>query len=129
MSVAGCSECICSGCLLRNSGRCPYGECYDEHRAKVNPYDAEHPNDPPRKFWSNWNKPGEQAHWCRGGMFYPAVACEHYIPYQEEKTVCKSCLEANVVIFQDGYIRCSIIDTIGCEECFHRFEKEEQGEN
>lgn len=123
MSVAGCSDCLCRSCLLWWSGRCPFGECYDEHRAKINPYDTAHPNMPPRKLWSNWNKPGEQAHWCRGGTFYPTNSCEHYIIYQEEKTICKSCLESNVTVFQDGYINCSILDSIGCQECYRRFEQ------
>ena len=124
MTVGGCGSCICRSCLLNASERCPYGVCFDEHRAKINPYDKAHPDKPPRTLWSEWNKPGEQAYWCRGGTFYPADACEHYISYLEEATICKSCLEANVVIYQDGYIRCSLIDTLGCEECYRRFEKE-----
>lgn len=28
---------------------------------------------------------------------------------------------SNVQVFQDGYIQCSIIDSIGCKECYQRF--------
>ncbi len=117
-----CYKCLCRNCLLWWSNRCPYGGCYDEHRAKVNPYDAAHPNDPPRKLWTEWNKPGEQAPWCRGGTTYPTASCEYHIPYDDSQTKVQSCLLANVTIFQDGYISCSIIDSIGCQECYERFE-------
>lgn len=68
-SVAGCDKCICKDCLYWWSERCPYGECYDDRRAKEIPYEAAHPDQPPRTGWSNWRE--DQNHWCRGGVFYP----------------------------------------------------------
>lgn len=116
-----CGDCICKKCLYRWSGRCPYGGCWDDYRAEVDPYDAAHPDQPPRKWWSNWNKPGEQAHWCRGGCFYPVYYCPHFVKYQEQEHIVKTCLGENVSIFQDGYIQCSMVDSIGCQECYRRF--------
>ncbi|MDT4377355.1 hypothetical protein RO787_29015, partial [Blautia coccoides] len=72
----GCGQCVCRNCLYWWSDRCPYGGCWDNHRAETDPYDKAHPDKPPRTVWSHWDKPGEQAHWCRGGTFYPA----HYCP-------------------------------------------------
>lgn len=117
----GCQACICRGCLMWWSSRCPYGECYDSHRAAVNPYDAAHPGKPPRTLWSSWRT--DQAFWCRGGTFYAAVWCEHYVRYSGESSV-RSCLGQNVQVFQDGYILCGIIDTVGCTECYRRFEEQ-----
>lgn len=125
----GC-ECICNNCLYWWSRRCPYGDCYDDHRAKADPYDKAHPGEPPRKQWSDWNKPGEQAHWCRGGIFYPAYYCEHFVKYKGQQV--KECIKANVSVFQDGYIHCSMIDSYGCERCYaeleEKIEREEEGE-
>ena len=117
--IAGCGNCICKGCLLGRSGRCPHGSCFDDKRAKENPYDKAHPGDPPRKLWSNWKT--DQAYWCRGGTCYPAYQCEEYIQYQGSKV--HSCLEANVQVYQDGYISCSLLYCGGCEECYERFEE------
>lgn len=122
LNLGGCGECICKRCLLNASGRCPYGSCMDDYRAIDNPYNKTYPNEPPRTSWSDWSKPGEQGHWCRGGLFYAEDTCDHFIPYIQEATICRSCLEANVVIYQDGYIKCSLIDLLGCEECYRRFE-------
>lgn len=116
--VAGCGSCICKSCLFWWSSRCPFGECYDDHRAEIDPYDKAHPNDPPRTGWSNWKT--DQAFWCRGGVTYPITDCPHYV--KAEKSNVSSCLEANVQVFQDGYIQCSLVDSIGCEECMRRFE-------
>lgn len=99
------------------SGRCPYGGCYDHHRAEVNPYDKAHPNEPPRTAWSNWKT--DQAYWCRGGIVYPSLYCEHYIEYRGSEV--QDCLYANVEIFQDGYKRCSLVESVGCEACYKRF--------
>lgn len=63
-SIFGCADCVCKTCLMWWSSRCPHGECYDEYRAKVIPYDKAHPNEPPRTTWSNWKT--DQAYWCRG---------------------------------------------------------------
>ena len=112
-----CSPCICNHCLYWWSARCPYGECWDDHRAETEPYDKAHPDEPPRTGWSNWRT--DQAYWCRGGAFYPVHYCENFVRYQGQQV--KSCLDANVDVFQDGYIMCSIVDTAGCEECYRRF--------
>lgn len=115
----GC-ECICRDCLMWWSSRCPYGECYDDHRAEVNPYDKAHPNKPPRTAWTSWKD--EQAFWCRGGTSYPTIYCEHYVKYKG--SVVKSCLRANVQIFQDGFMRCGIGEYVDCETCYKQFEEE-----
>lgn len=123
-----CSGCICKDCLLYNSGRCPYGGCYDEKRAKDYPFDKAHPERTPRTLWSNWNKEGEQAHWCRGGSFTHALVCDSFIPYDDNKTIVKECLNALIVVFQDGYISCSLVDTMGCEECYRQFNSKGEDE-
>ena len=127
-TMGGCGSCACKSCLLYRSSRCPFGECWDDHRAVANPYNGCH--DKVRTAWTNWDKPGEQEHWCRGGVCYEREAeCPHFIAYDEGGHIVRTCLLANVEVFQDGYIRCSIIDNIGCEECYRRFEeKEDRGE-
>lgn len=116
-SIAGCGSCLCKTCLLWWSNRCPHGECFDDLRAKEHPYDKAHPCDPPRTGWSNWKN--DLAYWCRGGVCYPQHTCKAYVEY----TGCqvKSCLLANVQIFQDGHIGCSLIDSVGCETCYGRY--------
>ena len=116
-----CSKCVCKSCLYWWSGRCPYGGCYDDLRARENPYDKAHPDKPPRKLWSDWNKPGEQAHWCRGGSFYPSHWCWHYVRYEGQQV--KGCLESAVNVYQDGYIYCPLVECFGCEECYRRFKE------
>lgn len=118
-AIPHCGDCVCRSCMYWWSGRCPYGECYDDHRAVVDPYDKA--DKPPRTQWSNWNKPGEQAHWCRGGMLYPVKYCEHFVKYKGQKV--KECLKANVSVFQDGYIQCSLLEKIGCEQCYRELEE------
>ena len=83
---------------------------------------------PSRTWWSRWNDPGEQEHWCRGGFFYPADPdeCEHYVEYKGQYI--KECLKASVGVFQDGYIKCSIINNYGCERCYEEWEKEQEEE-
>lgn len=110
-----CGQCICRKCLYWWSGRCQHGRCYDDFRAQDDPYDKAHPGRPPRTFWSDWNKPGERAHWCRGGDFFPVSYCEHYVRY-EDSTI-EGCIRANVQIFQDGYMTCVLKDSIGCAAC------------
>ncbi len=116
----GCGQCRCDKCLYWWSSRCPYGGCYDDKRAIDDPYDRAHPNDPPRTAWSNWNKPGEQAHWCRGGSFYPTRYCERFVKY--EGSVIEECTGCNIQVFQDGYISCSLKETMGCEACISQSE-------
>ena len=111
----GCRECICKKCLHWWSGRCPHGGCYDDFRAKDEPYNKAHPGLTPRTLWSDWNKPGEQAHWCRGGVFYLAHYCETFEKY--EGSTIEECVRSSIEVFQDGYIRCSIKDQMGCEAC------------
>lgn len=110
-----CDECYCRDCLYWWSFRCPYGHCWDDHRAKVKPFNKLFPDQSPRTQWSDWNKPGEQAHWCRGGVLYPERKCEHYIKY-EGQTI-EDCVRANVQVFQDGYMICTLKDAIGCDAC------------
>ena len=119
-----CSSCICRSCLYWWSARCPYGGCYDDFRAKDNPYDKAHPGEPPRTLWSNWNKPGEQAHWCRGGVFYPEHYCERFVKYKG--SVIEECVDCNIQVFQDGFISCSTKDAMGCEACIDRKQMEER---
>lgn len=103
MTVFDCGSCICRICLLWWSDRCPYGGCWDEHRARINPYD--------------------QAYWCRGGVFYPTDKCEHFAEYDEAATQVQDCLRAPVTKYQDGYIRCSLVESVGCEECYRQWER------
>lgn len=119
----GCSKCLCRTCLLNWSSRCIWDGCFDNIRALYKPYDKAHPDKPPRTGWTRWSEPGEQAHWCRGGSFYSTLICPFYITYDESKTVCKSCLEGLIVVYQDGYIKCSLIDLWGCTDCYRRFEE------
>ena len=114
-----CGHCVCSKCLYQESGRCPYGCCFDDKRAR----DKAHPNRPPRTTWSNWNKPGEQAYWCRGGLFYPTRYCENFVKY--ESSVVEECIDCNIQVFQDGYVRCSLKETVGCEACISQSEGED----
>ena len=121
MNIGGCGDCACRTCLMWWSNRCPHGDCYDDHRAKVDPYDKAHPNNPPRKTWTNWAT--DQAFWCRGGICYPvgAEVCEHYVKYVESEHTVSSCLEAVVSRFQDGYMTCGLGDDFDCEKCYRRF--------
>lgn len=116
-------NCICRDCLYWWSSRCPYGDCYDDLRAVEYPYDALHPGKI-RNGWSGWNKPGEQAHWCRDGVCYPATHCLHYVKYIE--CTVKECLKATVQVFQDGYIDCSLIENYGCEKCMEEWERKQE---
>lgn len=116
-----CKPCICNSCLYWWSNRCPHGEYYDDLRARKNPYDKVHPDKTPRTGWSEWNKPGEQAHWCRGGIFYPVSYCEYFAKYKG--CTIKECLKCNVAVYQDGYIACSLLDSCGCERCYEEFER------
>ena len=119
-TFVGCESCVCRHCLFWWSSRCRYGECWDDHRAIIDPYDKAHPDQPLRKLWSNWDKLGEQAHWCRGGITYPIHYCKSFVKYKGQQV--KTCLKANVSVFQDGYISCGIIDSVGCERCYEEFE-------
>ena len=42
--------------------------------------------------------------------------CEHFVKYKGQQV--KECLKANIAVFQDGYIDCSLINSIGCEQCY-----------
>lgn len=117
MTVAGCGDCLCRNCLFWWSGRCPYGECYDAHRAEIMPYDLAHPDKPPRTYWSNWEN--DQAAWCRGGFMYPQYVCEHYRKYTG--SIVTDCLKACVQKFQDGFMRCGVGENFDCEKCYAEF--------
>ena len=110
-----CSECYCRDCLYWWSFRCPYGHCWDDYRAKEKPFDKLFPDRSPRTGWSDWNKPGEQAYWCRGGVLYPERKCKHYVRYGGQTI--EDCVRANVQVFQDGYMICNLKDAIGCDAC------------
>lgn len=118
--IKHCGQCVCQNCLYWWSSRCPYGSCYDDHRAKTDPFDKAHPERTPRKLWSDWNKPGEQAHWCRGGASYPVSYCQHFVKYAGQTV--EECIDELIQVFQDGHIICSMKDAIGCEECIARLE-------
>lgn len=116
-----CSDCVCQKCLFWRSHRCPYGKCFDDYRAKHEPYDAAHPDKPPRTQWSNWNKPGEQAHWCRGGTLYPVWYCKHFKKYKGQQV--QTCIKAQISVFQDGYIECPLVENFGCEACYRELKE------
>lgn len=120
-----CGECVCKYCLYWWSIRCPYGDCYDDYRAVIEPYDAAHPDEPPRTGWTDWNKSGEQAHWCREGFFYPTDDCEHFVQYEGQKL--SSCYKEVVSEFQDGYVMCYMRNAISCESCMKEMTEKLQG--
>lgn len=115
-----CSDCYCKDCLYWWSSRCPYGICWDDHRAEANPYTKTFQDNPPRTGWSDWSKRGEQEHWCRGGMFYPERKCKHYVKYKGQSI--EECVDVNIAVFQDGYVQCSLKEAIGCDACIARAE-------
>lgn len=53
---------------------------------------------------------------CGGGAYYHALECSRYVKYVDQEI--KGCLKANIGVFQDGYITCSLIENYGCEKCF-----------
>lgn len=117
-SIYGCTECLCKDCMMWWSHRCPYGGCYDDYRSKETPYDVVHPGEL-RRNWANWES--DQAYWCRGGVTYPTHVCSRYVNYEGSKV--RECLKCNVQVFQDGYISCPIVDTVGCAACYEEFER------
>lgn len=119
-----CSNCICSKCLFYASGRCFYGYCFDDLRAVNNPYPLLHPNEPPRRAWSNWSKIGEQEHWCRGGIFYPSYYCDNFVKFEGMEI--QECVRCNILIYQDGFVSCPLKSTIGCDACIDIDAKEEK---
>lgn len=123
--IGGCGGCVCTDCMKRWQMSCPYGECFDDYRAEMKPYDAAHPG-VVRKGWSHWNKPKEQAHWCRGGDFFLALFCEKYTPYIKPRIM--ECLNAPVTVWADGRIDCALVDAWGCEECMRIWEQRRAGE-
>lgn len=118
-----CTDCLCRYCLRFWQGRCPHGECYDDYRAKTDPYTAHKPE---RHTWTDSQKPGEQAHWCRGGALYPITECEQYIEY--EGSHIEECVKANIQVFQDGLRTCSMMVNGSCEMCLRELEKRKRGE-
>lgn len=63
---------------------------------------------------------------CHGGYIFNQVReCERYIEYIGSQI--KECLTANVQIFQDGFIHCSMLDCDGgCERCLREWEEAQQ---
>ena len=116
-----CGDCICRYCLYWWSSRCPYGQCFDDLRAKENPFDEKYPHRSPRKLWSDWAKDGEQAHWCRGGIVYPTDHCEYFEQYTGQRIV--RCVEAQTQEFQDGYVICLIRENMSCTTCMENLSR------
>jgi len=118
-----CGKCICDRCMKWWQHTCPYGDCFDDRRAELMPYDKCH-GGAIRKQWSDWSKPGEQAHWCRGGIFYPNHECEHFVEYV--RPVVRECLGAVVTCWADGTMQCSLIDSMGCEACYEQWKMKQE---
>lgn len=47
--------------------------------------------------------------------------CRDFVKYQGSAV--EDCVVAQVQTFQDGHIKCSLKDAIGCEECIRRSER------
>lgn len=45
--------------------------------------------------------------------------CPKFVKYKGCQV--KECLKCNVAVYQDGYIACSLVDTLGCTECYKEF--------
>lgn len=117
-----CSDCLCYYCLYYWSERYPYGGCYDDYRAQEDPYTDHYPE---RHLWSDSHKPGEQAHWCRGGNLYPTEECSYFEQYEGQKI--EQCYRAMISTFQDGYRSCSMMVNGTCEKCLRDLNKAIQG--
>ena len=46
---------------------------------------------------------------------------QHNVKYKGQQV--KECLKENVSVFQDGYIRCGLVENLGCEKCYKEFEE------
>lgn len=114
----GCSACECKKCLHWWKGDCPNGTCYDDARAKLDPYTNHYPK---RYGWSDADKPGEQEHWCRHGAFYPVTGLPCYVKYLGGRV--EPCFGPNIVRYQDGSMKCYQVDYVGCAECVRRWEE------
>ena len=55
------------------------------------------------------------------GSRLTGVGEEHFIKYQGCQV--KECLKCNIAVYQDGYIDCSLVDTLGCTACYQEFEE------
>jgi len=110
---------LCKYCLYWWSSRCPYGACYDDLRAKTEPYTDYYSE---RHLWSDSHRPGEQEHWCRGGSFYSTEECERFVQYEGQRI--EQCHKANTSVFQDGYRECGMMVNGSCERCLTEMEKE-----
>lgn len=113
-----CSECICRYCLYWWFGRCKYGECYDDCRAKDDPYTKYFPE---RHLWSNSHNPGEQEHWCRGGSWFVSEDCDYFEQYEGQKI--EQCYRAMTSVFQDGYRICTMMVNGSCEQCLKELDR------
>jgi hypothetical protein len=66
---------------------------------------------------------------CRGGMFYQSkLPCVKRVEYDETKTKVRECLKANIVIYQDGYIDCCLVENFGCEACYMEWREKRERE-
>lgn len=119
VNCGGCGNCVCCNCLyLKTSRDCPKGGfCYDDWRAINDPWRGKK-----RNGWTNCDKPGEQEHWCRGGVFYGIIYCDKYVPFDKSRVKFIPCLGATIEQFQDGYQWCPLLEPCGCEYCYERFE-------
>ena len=62
-----------------------------------------------------------ESHRCRGKS-WPMKECTEYSEYEEYAgSTVRQCLCATVEVFQDGYIHCPILDSVGCEKCTEDF--------
>lgn len=76
-------------------------------------------------LWSDSHKPGEQAHWCRGGNLYPTEECPYFEQYEGQKI--EQCYRAMISTFQDGYRSCPMMVNGTCEKCLRELNEAIQG--
>lgn len=118
--IAGCGDCICQKCCRKDSGSCPYGECYDDYRSLMNPR-----TDRLGAAAERHGRPyyDEVKHrWCIFGVFFPAEQCAEFIP--KDGTYITQCLTTLVTHYPDGVQFCPIVNSVGCQFCYERFDKE-----
>lgn len=66
---------------------------------------------------------GEKCGECDSIHYNQVYDCPKYAKRDDSQTRVHDCLEAVVVVYQDGYISCSLVDAVGCEECYKRFQE------
>lgn len=123
-AIPSCTDCVCFTCAHYRYyvGDCPYGDCIDDKRARDDPYPYGR-----RTGWSECDRPGEQEHWCRNGMFYPLTECGHYRRHEGKGSV-KWCFGQNVTQYKEG-VSCWTIRSGGsCEDCVKRWEAQHEAD-